>query len=206
MRCLCCSTDVASFFCARCKRAYYCSRKCQLEDWTWRHKYICIPRLSDLLLKCFEWETTGPLHKKNPPFPTVYLSNIDLIHIRERGCHTGPHYFKYVKLSIPENICVVCSKKLTYGGPLRDRAFTIVKNNREVRCYRCESCHDLKKEICPVTFQDTDECIGLLSLNQILCFIACARKSKLLSILPWEIVNLIFLIMKMARCCNKTSL
>jgi len=30
--------------CARCERAYYCNRRCQTNDWTNYHAYICYYR------------------------------------------------------------------------------------------------------------------------------------------------------------------
>jgi hypothetical protein len=194
--CLTCKKE-ASFRCKKCKRAYYCSRECQAENWHKGHKFVCIPRSSDLLLKFFDYHVTQLTAEKH-----IYLANMLGLTVTEKDCNVDV----LAVLSVCFYICAVCAKEATYKDILVERRFSLIKNDKEVHCYRCETCYESKKEICPITFRDRDEC-GLLLLQQMRYFIMCAHHSNALSILPWELVTLIVRVMDAFRCvyCKKIT-
>jgi hypothetical protein len=198
--CLTCN-KVASFKCQKCQRAYYCSKQCQVNNWQKGHKYVCFPRLSDLLLKCFDLHVTQAERQPYSGYSksNVFLPSVGTLTIVEGNCYA---HMQSLLSRHGHDFCVVCGREPTFqDNYLKPRTFSFIKNHKIVHCHRCEVCDDAKKEICPLTFRDKDEC-RLLASSQIRCFIMCALLSKndILSTLPRELVTLIALTMNALGC------
>lgn len=182
--------------CQQCKIVYYCSKKCQKQDWL-IHKMICKKTLPEFCKSIYQLHLNhfcddilckirpGPLLNNN--IHIFYKDNVTYkIRIRE-----------YDGIIIDNRLCILCGNDIMkddYIG-LNDTIVYSKKDYNQFCYYRCSLCKDKDLTICPFSFETSLKC-----KSKIFMIIFCLKNYEY--ILPkdilYEIVNLINLI----KCCK----
>ena len=185
--CIKCGKKPCFKICRRCRGPYYCSRKCQLKHWP-SHKLTCHPLLSKRLLMSVKLFKEYGISKKEYGISKkeFYLFMPTYLTIKGTQQMVSP----FNSGSSTSINCVICSRKVTYDGPLMDVMFTIPHNNLSITCYRCDACNAQNKRLCPVTFMDTSVCSNkysyfFLYLEQLDIYIPQDIKQLLLNLMLW---------------------
>jgi len=179
-QCMICWNDICELkTCGNCKRAKYCSVKCQKEDWKLGHKLICKLTLSEVL----KYTVSHHQQQKSWILNEIYLSSNNIF--------DKTHLFPFLMC----NFCAVCGNIVQYKGPLMHVMVTFRLGRHCVIYYRCNSCQMNNERICQVTFQNVKTCFS----QKMVVFISSVTREMWL---PSDIVKLIVRLCYGMKCCS----
>lgn len=145
----CATLDILPFtgggLCTRCKQVTYCSKEHQKKDWPC-HKYVCHEKEPQRL----KGYANFLIDKDIKPFKNLSKSNF--VTLNSEYHDVRPLYWSI------EAICPICYGKCRDWG-LLEREIHIVYRGVMIEYYRCESCHENRRLLCPVSFVDRDLCL-----------------------------------------------
>ena len=172
--------------CSVCKIRHYCCKKCQTLDWP-GHKLVCRRDLPDRL-KAFAniCIAQDRLYVSVSSTFTHFIGR-NMYTISAFGCD-----------SITKSYCVVCASPVTYNGPLMYVMFDLCIRGHTVHCYRCNSCNDKGKTICPLSMMDTSRCM----YNRFYCLLLCLKKGEIVVIKDIRILLFRAMAAGPGRCCD----
>lgn len=141
-----------NMLCNRCRRGYYCSKECQVNDWK-NHKAFCFYKLSDCLLNVFK------LYNENKhKYPVTCLSFSDpkpLWFIEQYNQTRLLRKENLIFFSHTNLFCIICEK---YIYDLGYSNVSFIKDGKTVRYIRCIKCATYNDILCEKTFMGKKKC------------------------------------------------
>lgn len=189
--CVKCELKKSTLKCCRCKIVYYCSKKCQTDDWP-VHKLLCATTISGFCNNLYNLH----LHNKCDFCYRFENNDINLSGENHKFKINGKELtFKLREMSHEKMFCVLCNK----NEVVRTRVHTIMKNGHQLKYERCHDCIKSYNYLCSNSLKSSNLCFDDL-LSNIIIGINSLKKF----IIP-EIIMIIIKFWFCMRCCTNKN-
>jgi hypothetical protein len=186
---MCSCTSTAPYICGLCEFRYYCSKKCQNEDWP-HHKLTC----DKTFHKQIENYVKNYIRHSNIQLDdskTINLWYSSYINIYSRTYKLQIGYAQFAACH-----CSICSQVIP-NLSVGTKRFSFPYRDNIIEGIRCSECIKMDKMLCPKTFMDTQICTCIS--NKMINLIFCLKYYDIY--VPTDIVILIGNILKRVCCC-----
>jgi hypothetical protein len=195
-KCLTCR-EKASSKCSNCNLVYYCSKKCEISDYS-KHKFLCKKSLPEYCKNLIKMRGNSWYNERREA-GSIHLSDKNhFIRIKDKEQET--YYMITLRCALDNEFCVICGKDVIYKLPLMDVEVKFeIKDGLIIYYYRCQQCIESNNYLCKETFFKESQCPQSIKyLPNILLFIFNCKKIMI----PNELINLIVQMYKRIKCCH----
>jgi hypothetical protein len=184
--------------CSHCKLTYYCSYRCQKQDWI-NHKFLCRKSLPEYCINLIK------LHQFSSY--KCYPSCINIVNLSapEHKLIINNKKEKIKMRGLSDEFCAICGYNITYKGPLINSNditdiiyYESMNEEIKVEYFKCEVCRILKNYLCGKTCEEAKQCHMNFKTNiiQFICF-----KNEYFDWIPKDLIYLLIQWCKKIKSC-----